>query len=45
MEESISNYGSRVAEKIREEGLVAESMSVFVLTNFLTKEKDNIQIR
>ncbi len=39
MEESISNYGSRVAEKIREEGLVAESMSVFVLTNFFNKRE------
>ncbi|OUW95320.1 MAG: hypothetical protein CBD97_02985 [Pelagibacteraceae bacterium TMED237] len=40
LEESISTYGSRVSEKIREEGLVAESMSIFVLTNhFNRKEK------
>ena len=34
LEESVSAYGTRVSEKIREEGLVAESMSVFVLTNY-----------
>ena len=40
LEESVSAYGTRVSEKIREEGLVAESMSVFVLTNhFNRKEK------
>ena len=40
LEESISTYGSRVSEKIREEGLVAESLSVFVLTNhFKRREK------
>ncbi len=40
LEQSISAYGSRVSEKIREEGLVAESMSVFLLTNnFNKKEK------
>ena len=40
LEESISTYGSRVSEKIREEGLAAESLSVFVLTNhFKRREK------
>ena len=40
LEESISNYGTRVAEKIREEKLVSQSMSIFVLTNhFNRKEK------
>jgi len=39
LEEVISNYGSRVAEKIREEGLVAQSMSVFVLTNHFNKRE------
>ncbi len=39
MEESIANYGSRVSEKIREEGLVAELMSVFVLTNHFNKKE------
>jgi len=39
LEEVISNYGSRVAEKIREEGLVAQSMSVFVLTNNFNKRE------
>ena len=38
--ESIASYGSRVAEKIREENLVSQLMSVFVLTNhFNRKEK------
>ena len=37
LEESISNYGTRVAEKIRDEKLVAQSMSVFVLTNHFNK--------
>ena len=31
LEESVSTYGTRVSEKIRNEGLVAESISVFVL--------------
>ena len=39
MEESIANYGSRVAEKIREENLIAQSMSVFVLTNHFNKKE------
>ena len=39
IEEAISNYASRVAEKIREEGLVAESMNVFVLTNYFNKRE------
>ncbi len=39
LEESISSYGSRVSEKIREEGLVAESMNVFVLTNYFNKRE------
>ncbi|MDC0057502.1 Y-family DNA polymerase [Alphaproteobacteria bacterium] len=37
LQESIANYGSRVAEKIREEGLIAQSMSVFALTNHFNK--------
>ncbi len=39
LEESVSTYGSRVSEKIRGEGLVAESMSVFVLTNHFNKRE------
>jgi len=39
LEESVSSYGTRVAEKIREEGLVAESMSVFVLTNYFNRKE------
>ena len=39
LKESIANYGSRVAEKIREEGLVAHSISVFVLTNHFNKNE------
>jgi len=39
LEESVSVYGTRVSEKIREEGLVAESMSVFVLTNYFNKKE------
>ena len=39
LKESIANYGSRVAEKIREEGLIAQSMSVFVLTNHFNKKE------
>ena len=39
LEESISTYGSRVSEKIREEGLVAESMSIFVLTNHFNRRE------
>ena len=40
--ESVTSYGSRVAEKIREENLVSELMSVFVLTNhFNRKEKQH----
>ena len=39
LEEAVSTYGSRVAEKIREERLVAESMSVFVLTNYFNRKE------
>ena len=39
LEESVSSYGTRVAEKIREEGLVAESMIVFVLTNYFNRKE------
>jgi len=39
LEESISSYGTRVAEKIREEGLVAESMSIFLLTNYFNRKE------
>ena len=39
LEESISNYGTRVAEKIRNEKLVTQSMSVFVLTNHFNKRE------
>ena len=39
LEESISNYGARVAEKIRDEKLVAQSMSVFILTNYFNKRE------
>jgi DNA polymerase V len=39
LEESISNYGVRVAKKIREEKLVAQSMSVFVLTNHFSRRE------
>ena len=39
LEESVSSYGTRVAEKIREEGLVAESMSIFVLTNYFNRKE------
>jgi len=39
LEESVSAYGTRVSEKIREEGLVAESMSVFVLTNYFNRKE------
>ena len=39
LEESVSTYGSRVSEKIREEGLVAESMSVFLLTNHFNRRE------
>ena len=39
LEESVSTYGSRVSEKIREEGLVAESMNIFVLTNYFNKRE------
>ena len=39
LEESISNYGTRVADKIRGEKLVAQSMSIFVLTNHFNKRE------
>ena len=39
LEESIANYASRVAEKIREEDLITQSMSIFVLTNHFNKKE------
>ncbi len=39
LEESVSFYASRVAEKIREENLVADSISVFVLTNHFNRRE------
>ena len=39
LEESISNYGVRAAEKIREEKLVAQSMSIFISTNYFNKRE------
>ena len=39
LEESVSAYGTIVAEKIREEWLRAESMSVFVLTNYFNRKE------
>ena len=39
LKESIANYASRVAEKIREEDLIAQSMSIFVLTNHFNKKE------
>ena len=39
LQESIAHYGSRVAKKIREENLIAQSMSVFVLTNHFNKKE------
>ena len=39
LKESIAHYASRVAEKIREEDLIAQSMSVFVLTNHFNKKE------
>ena len=39
LEESISNYGVRAAEKIRNEKLTAQSMSVFILTNHFNKNE------
>ncbi len=39
LEELVAKYASRVSEKIREEGLVAESMNVFVLTNYFNKRE------
>ena len=39
LEESISNYGTKVAEKIRGEKLIAQSMSIFVLTNHFNKRE------
>ena len=37
--ESIASYGSRVAEKIREENLTSQLMCVFVLTNHFNKKE------
>ncbi len=37
--ESIASYGSRAAEKIREENLISELMSVFVFTNHFNKKE------
>ena len=39
LKKSIANYASRAAEKIREEDLIAQSMSVFVLTNHFNKKE------
>ena len=39
LEESISNYGARVSEKIRGERLVTQSISIFVLTNHFNKRE------
>ena len=39
LEEAVSFYASRVSEKIREENLVADSMSVFVLTNHFNRRE------
>ncbi len=39
LEESLSTYASRAAEKLREENLVAGSMSVFILTNHFNKRE------
>ena len=39
LEESVSSYGAAVSEKIRREGLVAESMSIFVLTNYFNRKE------
>ena len=39
LEESISNYGTRVSEKIRGEKLLTQSISVFVLTNHFNKRE------
>ena len=39
LEEAVSSYGTRVSEKIRGEGLVAESMSIFVLTNYFNRKE------
>jgi len=39
LEESVSSYGTRVTEKIREEGLIAETMSVFVMTNYFNRKE------
>ena len=39
LEESISSYGARVAEKIRKEKLTTQSMSIFVLTNHFNKRE------
>ena len=39
LKESIANYGSRAAEKIREEELIANSIGIFVLTNHFNKKE------
>ncbi len=39
LEESVTNYSSRAAQKIREEGLVAHSMNVFILTNYFNRRE------
>ncbi len=39
LEESISSYGTKVAEKIRRENLTTQSMSIFVLTNHFNKRE------
>ena len=39
LKESIAHYATRVAEKIREEHLIAQSLSIFVLTNHFNKKE------
>ena len=39
LEEAVANYASRVSEKIREEGLVTESINIFILTNYFNKRQ------
>ena len=39
LEEVVAKYASRVAEKIREEGLSSESMNIFILTNYFNKRQ------
>ena len=39
LKESISNYGSRAAEKIREDNLTTQLISVFIMTNHFNKKE------